>query len=109
MAAKKTSKAKAKDNTKAIDTNVAITITEDDADKKRKQTHADNMAKVAQDKGGYIQQGKPLNNKSYEYACNDCLDKVVSAGDIFCLEELPLAFVGRCNCGKLTTNKAILI
>lgn len=105
MAERKTSKAKA--NTKA-----SITIKEADADVKRKAVHNDNMEKVAkatEEKGDNIPQGKPLNNKTYEYACDDCLEKVMANGDVFCASDEPLSNTGRCNCGNLTTHKAILL
>ena len=101
---------KTKTNTKA-DTEVkaTITIAEADADVKKRETHKQNMDKAIKGKGDNIPQGKPLNDLTYEYACDDCLNDVVANGGMFCLYEEKLNKTGMCHCGKLTTSKAILI
>lgn len=88
---------------------VSINIDIPDTEKKRKATHKKNMDKAAQVKGDNIVQGKPINDKDFEYVCTDCLDNVAAQGYVFCIADEPLDNVGRCACGKLTTNKAILI
>lgn len=111
MATVKTSKAKtkAKTDTTGAEVKAAITITETEVEHKQKQAHNVNMAKAAKTKGYNIEQGKPLNDKTYEYVCDDCLDIAASDGNVFCLYDEVLKNTGRCACGKLTTNKAILI
>ena len=96
---------------KKTDAEVKATITVGvaEADVKRAEAHEKNMEKAAEEKGGNIPQGKPLNNETYEYACNDCLGDAVANGDIYCLYDEKLSEAGRCSCGKLTTLKAILI
>lgn len=86
-----------------------ITIAEAEADVKQRETHEKNMQKVVEEKGGNIPQGKRLNNKTYEYVCNDCLGDAVANGDMYCLYDEKLSETGKCSCGKLTTLKAILI
>ena len=102
MATKKTTKTKA-------ETKAAVTIAEDEADVKRRQAHNENIKKIVDEKDGDIPHGKPLNEQSFEYVCDECLGKAAAMGDMFCLDEQPLSKAGRCACGKLTTNKAILI
>lgn len=86
-----------------------ITIAEADADVKQKETHKRNMGKVAKKKGDDLPQGKELNHKTYEFACDDCLADAIANGDVYCLYEETLNEVGRCKCGKYTTHKAILL
>ena len=88
----------------------AITITEMDADVKRREAHEKNMQKAAANKkADELIQGKELNHKTYEFACDDCLADAMANGDIFCLYEETLNEVGRCKCGKFSTHKAILL
>ena len=102
MATTKTTKAK-------VETKAAVTITEDEADIKRKETHQQNVDKVAKNNNKDVEQGKDLNHKTYEFACDDCLEKAMEQGDIYCLYEETLNEYGRCKCGKYTTHKAILL
>ena len=114
MANTKTSRAKVKEVKGASMTGgtpdkVSINIDIPDTEKKSKATHKKNMDKATQIKGDNIVQGKPINNKDFEYVCTDCLDNVAAQGYVFCVEDEPRDNIGRCACGKLTTNKAILI
>lgn len=89
---------------------VALTITESAADVKRKEAHEQNMQKVVANKNvDELIKGKELNTKTYEFACDDCLDDAVAKGEVFCLYNETLNEVGRCKCGKFSTHKAILI
>lgn len=104
MATRKTTKAKTETKTKA-----AITIAEDEADIKRRETHQQNIEKVAKNNNKDVEQGKDLNHKTYEFVCDDCLDEAATNGEVFCLYEETLNEYGRCKCGKYTTHKAILL
>lgn len=86
-----------------------FTTPDEVAEQARKDKHYENMEKAAKKKGDDLPQGKDLNHKTYEFACDECLDKAVANGDIFCLYEETLNEVGRCKCGKYSTHKAILL
>lgn len=109
MATRKTRTSKAKTDTTGADITASISITETDADVQQRETHNNNIAKVAKVKGDNIPQGKALNDNTFEYVCTDCLDRAAAKGDIYCLYDKPLQHIGRCSCGKITTIKAILI
>ena len=107
----KTSRAKTKEQggasmTGGIPDKVSINIDVPNADKKRQRVHNKNIDK---NNNKDVPQGKELNHKTYEFACDDCLDNVVAKGEVFCLYEETLNEYGRCKCGKYTTHKAILI
>lgn len=88
----------------------SISITEMDTDVKQRETHEKNMQKAAANKKvDELIQGKELNHKTYEFACDDCLADAMANGEVFCLYEETLNEVGRCKCRKFSTHKAILL
>lgn len=87
-----------------------VTIADTNVDVKQKEAYEQHMDKATANKqADELIQGKKLNRKTYEFACDDCLADAMADGDMFCLYEETYNESGRCKCGKYSTHKAILI